>query len=79
MLNFEQIAEQLEADGHYQMANAVKAQGRCTADLSAALDFSDLCTKDENSAATGAAKDAREWIMRAVRDVCANKEMVNAE
>jgi hypothetical protein len=79
MLNFESIAEQLEADGHVVMANAIKAHGRCAADLNAALDFSDLCAKDESSSSTGAARDALEWIMRAARDICSGQELVSAE
>lgn len=79
MLNFEHIAEQLEADGHFEMAGAIRLHGNCASDLKAALDFSDQCAKEESAASTGAARDARNWVMKAARDVCASQELVSAE
>jgi hypothetical protein len=78
MLNFEQIANQLEADGHSDISHAVRAHGNCTYDLKAALEFSDQCSREESSAATGASRDARNWIMKAARDVCALPDNVGA-
>ena len=71
MLNFKRIADQLEADGHYDISNAVRAHGNCASDLKAALDFSDKCAMEESAAATGAARDACNWLMKAARDICA--------
>jgi len=79
MLNFELIADQLEADGHQEMANAMRSHGNCAADLKAALDFSDQCAKEESAASTGATRDAQNWLMKAAREVCTDQELVGAE
>jgi hypothetical protein len=73
MLNFEDIANQLRADGHYQMADAIFSHGVGVNNLNDALKFKEQCATDSTALETGARKDAFNWVFKAAAELCNDK------